>query len=85
MTVPECMVVIWLGGLGLVQFDGLWLAVRCLDSGMLQPVGRPGLESIIGHRRRRRVDAWARITPLLTAFSTGLVVTGAILRWTVSS
>lgn len=81
MNHPQAVVLIWIGGLGLAEFGGLWLAVAYLDRDLFGQITQARLGAIVGHRRRRRIDRWVRIAPLLTAVSIGLIVTGTIVRW----
>jgi len=76
---------IWLGGLGVVYFGGLWLVVKCLDSGPIKQLDRELLGRILGPSRRRHLDRWVRAAPPLTLVSVGLVIAGTILRLAGSS
>jgi hypothetical protein len=77
----QAVLLIWLGGLGLVEFGGLWCAVKWLDANLVEQSKGAWLGRIIGPTRRRRVDRWVQVSPLLAAVSIALVTAGAILRW----
>lgn len=77
MSDQKAVALIWLGGASFAAFGSLWLAKQFLDADSLQ--------QITGPRRRRHVDRYVRVAPLLTAVSICLMTAGAILRWAVVS
>jgi hypothetical protein len=79
----QAVLLICLGGLGLVEFGVLWLAVKWLDANLVEQSKGDWLGGIIGPTRRRRVDRWVHVSPLLAAVSIALVTAGAMMRWAI--
>ena len=85
MSHSQAVLLIWLGGLGLLEFGGLWCAVKWLEANLVEQSKGDWLGRIIGPTRRRRVDRWVQASPALVAVSIALMTAGAITRWAIVS
>ncbi len=81
MTHDQAVLLMVLGGLGVINFGGLWFALRSSRLEWFRQGGQNWLEAIVGQHRWSRVNRWIRVAPLLTVISVGLLLTGAVLRW----
>lgn len=72
------LVLIGLGALGLVEFGGLWLAVRHLDGQTPGSHTRVLAAAGVSRSRRRRLEHWIQMAPRLTAVSCALLICGAL-------
>jgi hypothetical protein len=74
-----------LGALGVINFGGLWFAVRSSRLEWLRQGGGNWLETIVGQRRWSRVNRWIRVAPVLTVISLCLLLAGAVLRFAATT
>jgi hypothetical protein len=82
MTNSHADLLIWLGGLGVVEFGLLLLAVRYVDRSVL---GARWRTVLLMSASRRHVERGLRIAPALLILSAASVIAGAVLRFMVAS
>jgi hypothetical protein len=81
----QAVLLMVLGALGVINFGGLWFAVRSSRLEWLRQGGGNWLETIVGQRRWSRVNRWIRVAPVLTVISLCLLLAGAVLRFVATT
>jgi hypothetical protein len=81
----QAVLLMVLGALGVINFGGLWFAVRSSRLEWLRQGGGNWLEAIVGQRRWSRVNRWIRVAPVLTVISLCLLLAGAVLRFVATT
>jgi hypothetical protein len=81
----EADVLIWIGALGLLEFGGLLLAGKVVDSEFFAHAASGRGPDRFGQVRWPRTSRWARFVPLMIAISLAALVVGALLRWVLVS
>lgn len=76
MSRSPAVVLIEVGGLGVVEFGILWLAIACLRTTIFQEMISHRIDRATG-LSRRRIDHLVWTAPLLTVVSMGVLVAGA--------